>query len=69
MGAWSSSAGDSAVSPSGDLQEEDARIELDVVTADEFEAEAEDVGLRPVARKTVPETRDHIGSTVILCRR
>jgi SAM-dependent methyltransferase len=58
-----------AVSPAGDLQEEDARIELDVVALDEFETEARDVGLRPVARKTVPETRDHIGSTVIVCRR
>ena len=58
-----------AVSPTGELQEEDARIELDVVTLDEFEAEARGVGLRPVARKTVPETLDHIGSTVVLCRR
>ena len=58
-----------AVSPTGDLQEEDARIELDVVTLDEFEAEAREVGLTPVARKTIPETLDHIGSTVVLCRR
>ncbi len=58
-----------AVSPSGELEEEDARIELDVVSVDEFEAEARDVGLRPVARKTVPETLDHVGSTVVLCRR
>ena len=58
-----------AVSPSGELQEEDARIELDVVTVDEFESEARVVGLRSVARKTVPETLDHIGSTVVLCRR
>lgn len=58
-----------AVSPTGELQEEDARIELDVVTLDEFESEAREVGLRPVARKTIPETLDHIGSTVVLCRR
>lgn len=58
-----------AVSPTGELVEEDARIELDVVTVDELEAEAREVGLRPVARKTVPETLDHIGSTVVLCRR
>jgi hypothetical protein len=58
-----------AVSPTGELQEEDARIELDVVTLDEFEAEAREVGLRPVARKTVPETLEYIGSTVVLCRR
>jgi SAM-dependent methyltransferase len=58
-----------AVSPAGELQEEDARIELDVLTLDEFESEAREVGLRPVARKTIPETLDHIGSTVVLCRR
>lgn len=58
-----------AVSPTGELQEEDARIELDVVTLDEFESEAREAGLRPVARKTIPETLDHIGSTVVLCRR
>ena len=58
-----------AVSPSGEIQEEDVRIEVGVVTLDEFEAEAREVGLRPVARKTIPETLDHIGSTVVLCRR
>jgi SAM-dependent methyltransferase len=58
-----------AVSPTGVLEQEDARIELDVVSLDEFEREARDAGLRPVARKTVGETRDHIGSTVVLCRR
>jgi SAM-dependent methyltransferase len=58
-----------AVSPAGELEQEDARIELDVVSLDEFEAEARDAGLRPVARRTVGETHDHIGSTVVLCRR
>jgi SAM-dependent methyltransferase len=58
-----------AVSPSGELEQEEARIELDVVTLDEFEAEALAAGLRPAARKTIPETPDHIGSTVVLCRR
>jgi SAM-dependent methyltransferase len=58
-----------AVSPTGEIQEDDVRIEVGVVSLDEFEAEARDVGLRPVARKTIPETRDHIGSTVVLCRR
>jgi len=58
-----------AVSPTGDIQEEDVRIEVGVVSLDEFEAEAREAGLRPVARKTVPETHDHIGSTVVLCRR
>jgi SAM-dependent methyltransferase len=58
-----------AVSPSGEIQEEDVRIEVGVVGLDQFEAEAREAGLRPVARKTIPETLDHIGSTVVLCRR
>ena len=58
-----------AVSPTGEIEQEDVRIEVGVVGLDEFEAEAREAGLRPVARKSVPETRDHIGSTVVLCRR
>ena len=58
-----------AVSPTGEIQQQDVRIEVGVVSAGEFEAEAREAGLRPVARKGVPETRDHIGSTVVLCRR
>ena len=58
-----------AVSPSGEMQAEDVRIEVGVVSLDQFEAEAREAGLRPVARKTIPETLDHIGSTVVLCRR
>jgi len=58
-----------AVSPGGDMQEEDVQIEVGVVSVEQFEAEAREVGLTPVARKTVPETLDHIGSTVVLCRR
>jgi len=58
-----------AVSPSGEIHEEDVRIEVGVVGLDQFETEAREAGLRPVARKTIPETLDHIGSTVVLCRR
>lgn len=58
-----------AVSPTGEIEQEDVRIEVGVVGLDEFEAEAREASLRPVARKSVPETRDHIGSTVVLCRR
>jgi SAM-dependent methyltransferase len=58
-----------AVSPAGELEVEDARIELDVVTVDEFEGEARTAGLEPAGRRTIPETLDHIGSTVVLCRR
>ena len=58
-----------AVSPTGEIEQEDVRIEVGVVSADEFETEARESGLTPVARKSVPETRDHIESTVVLCRR
>jgi SAM-dependent methyltransferase len=58
-----------AVSPSGELEAEDARIVLDVLTVDEFELELRDVGLAAVERRNIPETLDHIRSTVVLCRR
>jgi SAM-dependent methyltransferase len=58
-----------AVSPAGDLQEETAEIAFDLVSASEFEDEARAVGLTPGERRAVPETPDHIGSTVVTCRR
>jgi SAM-dependent methyltransferase len=58
-----------AVSPAGELNEDTAEIVFDLVSAAEFEDEARAAGLAPVERRTVPETDDHIGSTVIVCRR
>jgi SAM-dependent methyltransferase len=58
-----------AVSPAGELNEDTAEIVFDLVSAAEFEDEARAAGLAPVGRRTVPETDDHIGSTVIVCRR
>ena len=58
-----------SVSPAGDLDEDTVEIVFDLVTGEEFEDEARGVGLEPVERRTVPETLDHIGSTVIVCRR
>jgi SAM-dependent methyltransferase len=58
-----------SVSPAGELQAEDARIVLDLVTVSEFERELREVGLEPSGRREIPETLDHIGSTVVLCRR
>ena len=58
-----------AVSPAGGLEEETAEIALDLVTADELEHEARSAGLTPAERRVVADTPDHIGSTVILCRR
>ena len=58
-----------AVSPSGEIEETMATIAFDFVSADRFEAEARAAGLEPAGRREVPETLDHFGSTVVLCRR
>ena len=58
-----------SVSPAGDLEEETAEIACDLVSAHEFEEEARAARLTPAERRTVPETPDHIGSTVVVCRR
>jgi SAM-dependent methyltransferase len=58
-----------AVSPAGEIEEATAVIALDVVGIDAFADAARDAGLVPVDRRTIPETLDHIGSTVLLCRR
>jgi SAM-dependent methyltransferase len=57
------------VSPGGEIEEETALIVLEVVGTEAFEEEARAAGLDPVGRRTIPETLDHIGSTVVLCRR
>jgi SAM-dependent methyltransferase len=57
------------VSPDGALDEELAEIGLDLVGLEEFEGEARAAGLVPVERRDIPETSDHIGSTVVICRR
>jgi SAM-dependent methyltransferase len=58
-----------SVSPSGELEAEDAWIELDLVTLEDFESEFREAGLTAEGRRDIPETLDHIGSTVVLCRR
>jgi hypothetical protein len=58
-----------AVSPNGGLEEEIAPFALDVISPAELEDEARAAGLVPVARHTIPETPDHIGSVVVECRR
>ena len=58
-----------SVSPAGDLDEQTAEIAFDLVSAGEFEEEAQAARLTPAERRTVPETPDHIGSTVVVCRR
>jgi len=58
-----------AVSPTGEIDEETVTIALDVFSSDQFEDEARIAGLEPVARRAVPESPDHIGSSVVICRR
>ncbi len=58
-----------AVAPDGRLDEELAPFALDVVGAGELEEEARAARLTPVERRGIPETADHIGSTVVICVR
>jgi SAM-dependent methyltransferase len=55
-----------AVSPSGELSEELVTIRLDDVVADQLEAEGRNAGFRPLGRRSVPATADHVGSTAVL---
>ncbi len=54
------------VSPSGELREELVTIELDGLSAEQLEAEARSAGLCTAGRRWVPETLDHVGSTVVI---
>jgi SAM-dependent methyltransferase len=58
-----------AVSPDGEHEEQLVEIGLDVVGIEEFEDELRDAGFRGLEWRQVPETSDHIGSTVVVCRR
>jgi SAM-dependent methyltransferase len=58
-----------AVSPTGEVEEETDSIALDFVSTGGFEAEARAAGLEPFERRLVPESHDHFGSTVVICRR
>jgi SAM-dependent methyltransferase len=57
------------VSPAGELSEEVAEIALRSLAADQLEAEAARVGLRPAGRRRIPATDAHVGSTVVLLER
>jgi SAM-dependent methyltransferase len=58
-----------SVSPAGELDEQEAEIAFELVSADELEQEARAVRLVPAERRHVAETPDHIGSAVVVCRR
>jgi hypothetical protein len=51
------------------LEEELVEITLDIVGADEFGRELEACGFAELRWREIPETPDHIGSTVVVCRR
>jgi SAM-dependent methyltransferase len=55
-----------AVSPTGEVSEWVATIEIDLVTADDLEREARDCGFEPLPRRSIPETSEWIGSTVVV---
>ena len=55
-----------SVSPSGEISEWVATIQLDLVSADELEAEGADCGFRARARGWIPETVEWTGSTVVM---
>jgi SAM-dependent methyltransferase len=57
------------VSPDGNLREHLSEIELQMLSADELEAEAAELGFRSLARRRIAASSDHVGSTVVLLER
>jgi hypothetical protein len=55
-----------AVSPAGDLSEVVETVRLEKVPQDVLEAEGRAAGFEPVPARRVPETPDHVGSTVVV---
>ena len=55
-----------SVSPTGKVDEWIFTLEIDLVTADDVEAEAADCGFVARERDWIPETADWIGSTVVI---
>jgi SAM-dependent methyltransferase len=57
------------VSPDGSLSDEEVEIRLDELSAEVLEREAREAGLTPTARRLLPPTDAHVGSTVVLVER
>jgi SAM-dependent methyltransferase len=57
------------VSPAGQLTEERHTQLLDSLSPDQLEREAAAAGVRPEERHAIGSTADHVGGTVIVCRR
>ncbi len=54
-----------SVSPTGELTGEDATIVLDGVDPDSFARQGADAGYTVLAHRSVPATRDYVGSAVV----
>jgi SAM-dependent methyltransferase len=54
------------VSPDGDLSEEENEVVLQVLSAEQFEEEAREMGFRPIGRREIPATDAHVGATVVV---
>jgi SAM-dependent methyltransferase len=57
------------VSPQGELEEELYEVGLRTLDAATLESEAAEAGLRPSARRAIPPTDAHVGSTVVVLER
>lgn len=57
------------VSPGGELSEDEDEVRICTLTAAALEAEALEVGLRPLERRSVPATEAHVGSVVVVLER
>jgi SAM-dependent methyltransferase len=55
-----------SISPGGEINERVATIQLDLVTADQLEAEAIDCGFGARERGWIPESAEWTGSTVVM---
>ena len=55
-----------AVSPAGELSETLVTVVLDAVSAEELEAEGAAAGYEARPARRVPETGDHVGSTIVV---
>lgn len=55
-----------SVSPAGELTDEQATIVLDSVDADAFARQGAEAGYTVLPYRSVPDTRDYVGSTVVM---
>jgi len=55
-----------AVSPAGELTDEDATIVLDTVDPDAFARQGAAAGFTVLPHRSVPATREYVGSTVVM---